>query len=166
MQNFDEHETCKIVTVNGMNYQVEKFSAIVGVKVMKLLLSKIQALMPLITSMADENDIKDSAVFDLIFKVLDDVTDEELDKLMRWSLHATKALLPAGPQPIILASGSYGVPGIESNLALCLRLTGEAIAWNLKGFFDDSQSAFGDMEGLASLLRGLPISTNSSSPQS
>lgn len=66
-------------------------------------------------------------------------------------LAAVDEKLPAGWRPLLNQNGSFGVPDMEENAPLALRLTIQALTHNLSGFFADG--------GLADLLGGLLTSS-------
>ena len=56
-------------------------------------------------------------------------------------------VLPAGLTPVIGANGRWGIIGVDTDTGLILRLTIEALLFNLLGFFNDG--------GLSSLVTSL-----------
>ena len=72
--------------------------------------------------------------------VLDFVTGlsgAELRSVMASCLNHTEVLLPAGPNPV-MAGQDWGYPELEHDAKACFRLTLEAVAFTLSGFFGGS----------------------------
>lgn len=101
-----------------MNFRLEKLDAFSGARLLKFL------------SLTKSEDLQD-----LLFGL----QDADRDALMRSCLHSVFALLPAGPARV-LDGDCWGVPDLEFDAFLCLRLTLEVIAWTLEGFFQESGS--------------------------
>ena len=60
--------------------------------------------------------------------------EEKLEALMRVCLTHAEISLPAGYVPV-LKGDCWGLPDLQYETALCLRLTGEVADWTLRGFF-------------------------------
>ena len=60
--------------------------------------------------------------------------EEKLEALMRVCLTHAEISLPAGYVPVF-KEDCWGLPDLEYETALCLRLTGEVADWTLRGFF-------------------------------
>ena len=101
-----------------MDFRIGKLDAFSGARLLKFL------------SRAETDDLRD-----LLFGL----PDADRDALMRCCLHAVSALLPAGPVRV-LDGDCWGMPELEFDAFLCLRLTLEVIAWTLEGFFQESGS--------------------------
>ena len=145
------NELFKTVVIDDDTYIIRKFDARTGLKIARLLLAKATPLMPLL----DEADAKkaakkakevvaDEKIYTVIGKIMEELSDEDIDTLVDKCLRVVSKQLPAGPQPIIDAAGNYGVEGIEYDLKLTLRLAYEAVVWGASDFFGE--------KGLAGLL--------------
>lgn len=60
--------------------------------------------------------------------------EEKLEALMRVCLTHAEISLPAGYVPVF-REDCWGLPDLQYETALCLRLTGEVADWTLRGFF-------------------------------
>ena len=144
----------KSVVIDEETYVIRKFDARTGLKIARLLLAKATPILPLL----DDGDAKkavakakkmaaksdDDKLYEMIGKVMETLSDDDIDDLLNKCLRVVSKQMPAGLQPIIDATGNYGVEGIEYNLKLTLRLAYEAIVWGASDFFDG--------KGLAGLL--------------
>lgn len=139
----DSSSIYKTVTIDDDTYVIRKFDARTGLKIARLLLAKATPILPLL----DESDTKkaaakakkmasDDKVYELIGRVMEELTDEDVDNIVDKCLRVVSKQLPAGLQPVIDATGHYGVEGIEYDLKLTLRLAYEAIVWGASDFFD------------------------------
>ena len=147
----DNSSIFKTVVIDDETYVIRKFDARTGLKIARLLLAKATPLMPLL----DETDTKkaaakakkmasDDKIYEVIGKMMSELSDEDVDNLVDKCLRVVSKQMPAGLQPIIDATGHYGVEGIEYDLKLTLRLAYEAVVWGASDFFDG--------KGLAGLL--------------
>lgn len=57
--------------------------------------------------------------------------------LQKECLKICDEILPAGPAPVYLENGTWGVEGVEKNAKIALGLTVQALMWNLTDFFDE-----------------------------
>lgn len=153
------------VTIEDRNFSIMKFDARTGLKMARLLLSKIAPLLPYIKTdneggkadaekkeeaqavkalaaaftkeMDKENEESFySAVALMLEKLDDDTIDYIIDKCL---IHCYE-VLPAGTQPVLYPSGIYGVDGVKESLTLTVRLCFEAIKWGASGFFGGKNS--------------------------
>ena len=124
----------KRIDIDGIEYNIKKFSAKDGLKVARLLLAKIIPLIPALDGTEDD-------VLGAAGPALESLSDSDLENLVDMCLRVCYKLLPAGPQPIIDSTGHYGVPEVEFDIPLTLRLCAEAIQWGASDFFGGNGSA-------------------------
>lgn len=137
----------KSVTINDEVYVIKKFDAKTGLKIARLVVAKAAPILPLLEADAKkaedaqkqadailEGKNKDQ-VYEMVGRILSSLTDEDLDSLIDKCLRVCSKQLPAGPQPVIDAMGNYGVPDVEYDLPLTIRLVFEAISWGAADFF-------------------------------
>lgn len=156
-----ERELEKIVELNGEKYRVRKMDVISGTYLLKFLMQK---LMPIFSQMdelfgekkpakkrgaKDAQDTGEAAFLSMIPKLLDEITEEDLHRLIVKCLNYADKSLPAGWQPVMVRE-EYGIQGIEYEMDTCLMLCYHCIAFNCGGFFAVGSSIFGKM--------GLPTS--------
>ena len=98
-----------------MDFRVTKLDAFSGARLLKLLSS----------SSAE-------TLNDLLFSL----SDVDLHSLMETCLYHAEASLPAG-YIRVYDKGCWGVPDLEYETWLCLRLTMDVLSWSLEGFFPD-----------------------------
>lgn len=164
------------VKIDEKVYSIKKFTAKEGLMVARLLMAKVLALIPVLDIPAPkknddiapqlaeggegntvaivEQEAADSkssdALYTAIAQVLENLTESDMTDLIDKCLRVCYVQLPAGLQPIIDATGHYGVPDVEYDLPLTLRLCFEAIKWGASDFFGDKSS----LSPLTSLLAG------------
>lgn len=151
-----ERELEKIVELNGEKYRVRKMDVISGTYLLKFLMQK---LMPIFSQMdelfgekkpakkrgaKDVQDTGEAAFLSMIPKLLDEITEEDLHRLIVKCLNYADKSLPAGWQPIMVRE-EYGIQGIEYEMDTCLMLCYHCIAFNCGGFFAGGSSIFGKM---------------------
>ena len=132
------------VTIDGAEYAIKKFTAKTGLKMARLILSKAAPIIPMIDdedkSSLDKGQKGSNDIYKLVGSVLETLSDDDLDNVVDKCLRVCYAKLPAGLQPIIDETGHYGIPDIEYDMALCLKLCFEAIKWGASDFFDGKSS--------------------------
>ncbi len=99
------------------------------------------------------DDINLEDIFEAIQKCLLSLSDNDLDKVIDWSLTSCSEILPAGNTPVLNFDGTYGVANIEDDLFMVVALTAKVLEFNFKGFFSDSR--------WASLLKATTLDTQS-----
>lgn len=97
----------------NMDFRLTRLDAFSGARLLKLL------------SHASADHLQD---------LLLSLPDTDLESLQRTCLRSASALLPAGPVRV-LDGDCWGVPDLEYDPWICLKLTMEVIAWTLEGFF-------------------------------
>jgi len=158
-------ENHKIVEIEGRTFQIGKFSAVTGLIVAKMFVAKIipvfQSFMPIISAaIKGEENAKEDIISELdkyldfegIAKALDMVSPEDLTYIMQKSMMCCAEVLPAGLAPWMNPNGTYGVPNVEFDVLLSLRLVCEAVILGCGGFFDGDRLA-SIMSPLSSLLQ-------------
>ena len=78
-------------------------------------------------------------IFEALQKCLLALSDNDLDKVIDWSLTSCSEILPAGNTPVLNFDGTYGVADIENDLFMVVALTAKVLEFNFKGFFNDSR---------------------------
>ena len=137
---FDDQYLYKMVEIDGEMYRIEKFTARVGLKLARLMLAKIAPIIPLLGNEEGEdepNEVNDSKLYAAVAAALESLNDKDVDYLMNTCLRAVSKMLPAGPTAIIDANGFYGIPEVEYDLGLTVRLIVEAIKWGASDFFGE-----------------------------
>lgn len=138
------------IEIDGVSYSIKKFTAKTGLKMARLVLSKMAPILPLLDQEASTED----KLFSALSEVLDSMSDADIDDLVNKCLRVCYVTLPAGLQPIIDETGHYGVEDVEYDMVLTLRLCFEAIKWGASDFFGEKGSA------LKSLMAQLGSSQN------
>ena len=145
------------VTINETEYKIKKFDAKTGLKLARLVISKLAPIIPLLDSIEAEEakkaaaakkdgkkakaiDINDQETWQMFGSALGQLADEDIDNLVDKCLRVCYVTLPAGLQPVIDEVGNYGVEGIEYDWGLTLRLCFEAIKWGASDFFGGNLS--------------------------
>jgi hypothetical protein len=139
----------KLVEVDGRQFCINKYSAFIGIKIAKTFVAKVlpvfQSFLPIIQTAAGGGTAGKEEVlanldkfldFENLSRALDLVSSEDLELIMKHSLMVCSEPLGAGPAPVMNADGTYGVPNIEYDPVLVLRLVCEAVIWGLGDFFD------------------------------
>jgi len=139
----------KIVEIEGRTFQITKYSAVTGLIIAKLIISKIlpmlQSLLPVIsTAMSGDEGAKESVMaeleqhfdFESIARALDLVTEQDMTYIVEKSLMSCSEILGAGPAQVLNPNKTYGVPNVEYDVVLVLRLVCEAVLLGCGGFFE------------------------------
>lgn len=157
-----ERELEKIVELNGEKYRVRKMDVISGTYLMKFLTQK---LMPIFTRMdelfgekkpekqrgaKEAQDTGEATFLSMIPQFLDEITEEDLHRLIVKCLNYADKSLPAGWQPVMVRE-EYGIQGIEYEMDTCLMLCYHCIAFNCGGFFAGGSSIFAKMRQIMKL---------------
>ena len=129
-------ELYKSVEVNGEKYTIKKFTAIQGLQIAKMVISKFSPLLPYLDG---NEEVPPEAIMSLM-TAIGSISDEDVENLVKKCLKSCYKQFPAGPQPIIDAMGNYGVADIEYDLVLTFRLCIEAIKWGTADFFGEKGS--------------------------
>ena len=125
-------ELFKSVEIDGERYTIKKFTALTGLQIAKMIIAKAEPLVPVLEKGLDSDEVADA-----IFKMAENISDEDLRYLINKCLRNCYKALPAGLQPVIDNAGNYGVDGIEYNLKKTIRLCYEAISWGASDFFGE-----------------------------
>lgn len=140
---FDSQDLFKMVEIKGDTYRIQKFTAKDGLKLARLVLAKIVPLIPLLPEKPDEAgtpgaSMDDESIYKAVSVALNGMEDNDVDYLTDKCLRVCCKMLPAGPTPIIDENGYYGIPEVEYDIELTIRLIVEAIKWGASDFFDVS----------------------------
>lgn len=142
------------VTIDGTAYSIKKFDAKTGLKLARLVISKAAPIIPMLDKITGKDEGKNTGkdernkpdaegnkeLYKVVGAVLETLSDSDLDDLMDKCLRVCYASLPAGEQPIIDENGNFGVPDVEYDIGLCIRLCFEAIKWGAADFFAGKSS--------------------------
>lgn len=126
-------ELYKSIEIDGERYSVKKFTAIQGLQIAKLIISKMSALLPYI----DGSDEVPAEAIGHALTAIGRMSDEDVESLVKKCLRCCYKQFPAGPQAVIDKMGNYGVDGIEFDLVKTCRLCIEAIKWGTADFFGE-----------------------------
>lgn len=141
--------------VGGRKFQVKRFDALTGSYIAFTLFEKI---LPVI--MGNKNqfigsktpDVSADKFSEMLPSTLFKMSREDFTALQKDCLKVCYEVLPAGLTPVIGANGRWGIIGVDTDTGLILRLTIEALLFNLLGFFKEG--------GLSSLVTSLNSSTS------
>lgn len=136
--------------VGGRKFQVKRFDALTGSYIAFTLFEKI---LPVIMGNKDKflgtktPDASADSFAEMLPSTLFKMSREDFTALQKDCLKVCYEVLPAGLTPVIGANGRWGIIGVDTDTGLILRLTIEALLFNLLGFFNDG--------GLSSLVTSL-----------
>lgn len=136
--------------VGERKFQVKRFDALTGSYVAFTLFEKI---LPVIMGNKDKflgtktPDASADSFAEMLPSTLFKMSREDFTALQKDCLKVCYEVLPAGLTPVIGANGRWGIIGVDTDTGLILRLTIEALLFNLLGFFNDG--------GLSSLVTSL-----------
>lgn len=136
--------------VGERKFQVKRFDALTGSYIAFTLFEKI---LPVIMGNKDKflgtktPDASADSFAEMLPSTLFKMSREDFTALQKDCLKVCYEVLPAGLTPVIGANGRWGIIGVETDTGLILRLTIEALLFNLLGFFNDG--------GLSSLVTSL-----------
>lgn len=136
--------------VGERKFQVKRFDALTGSYIAFTLLEKI---LPVIMGNKDKflgtktPDASADSFAEMLPSTLFKMSREDFTALQKDCLKVCYEVLPAGLTPVIGANGRWGIIGVDTDTGLILRLTIEALLFNLLGFFNDG--------GLSSLVTSL-----------
>ena len=72
----------KDIEIDGESYRIKKFSAVTGMQIARLILSKMTPLIPMLSSLSTDPDALMKNV-GVLSQCLDGISDEEIDSLIR-----------------------------------------------------------------------------------
>lgn len=141
--------------VGERKFQVKRFDALTGSYIAFTLFEKI---LPVI--MGNKNqfissktpDVSADKFSEMLPSTLFKMSREDFTALQKDCLKVCYEVLPAGLTPVIGANGRWGIIGVDTDTGLILRLTIEALLFNLLGFFKEG--------GLSSLVTSLNSNTS------
>lgn len=142
----------KSITIGDETFVIKKFTAITGLQIAKLLITKAEPMIPMLENGLEKEDNLDE-MSDALVKLAESISDEELNTLVNKCLRYVYKQFPAGLQPVVDRTGNYGVDGVEYDLRKTVRLCYEAIVWGASDFFGESGSILpGGLPGLTGSL--------------
>lgn len=134
-------EIYKKVELSGRSWIIKKFDSRSGLKMARLVMSKLQPLMPLLAAAeGKDSTLGKGQTYSAAFGILGELSDEDIDSLVDKCLRVCYEDLPAGMQPVMDERGNFGVEGVEYDMGLTLMLCYEAISWGAADFFDENSS--------------------------
>jgi len=163
----------KTVEIDGRKFQVYKMSAKTSLKVTKILAAKILPFLDSFLGLDGKlpegdnmDDFLSTISLEKIADAIDHIDEADLEKLIDYGLSHCYEQLAGGATQVLNSNGTYGVAGVEDDMIFTLRLTVEAIAWSVSGFFDASRwtSMFQGMGDIFKL--NMPTSMNSTAAAS
>ncbi len=120
-------EITKIISLpagkDTMSFRLSRLDAFSGARLLKLLSLEQEK---------SENG-RSFSLSDFLFSL----SDSDFERVMKVCLAHAEAQLPAGFIPV-WREGCWGIPDLEYETMLCLKLTLEVMAWSLSGFFPES----------------------------
>lgn len=149
-------------------FQLEKFTALVGVKLGKFFLSKLlpiaQDLVPTIKGSTDINEMSSQSLIDKIdleqiADILDKLSDDDLEKIAYVCLSSVSEYLPVGPVAVINKNTkTYQIEDVEYDPVIFVKLIFEQIKFGLSDFFKGNRwtsmfqtDSLADLSGLTAL---------------
>lgn len=126
--------------VGERKFQVKRFDALTGSYIAFTLFEKI---LPVIMGNKDKflgtktPDASADSFAEMLPSTLFKMSREDFTALQKDCLKVCYEVLPAGLTPVIGANGRWGIIGVDTDTGLILRLTIEALLFNLLGFFND-----------------------------
>lgn len=146
--------------VGERKFQVKRFDALTGSYIAFTLFEKILSV---IMGNKDQfigsktPDVSADKFSEMLPSTLFKMSREDFTALQKDCLKVCYEVLPAGVMPVIGANGRWGVSGLDTDTGLVLRLTIEALLFNLLGFFKE-----GGLSSLVTSLNGSTSATKSS----
>lgn len=127
----------KIITLRTpegeQRFRLRKMDAMTGACLLKFMVEKVSPVLTPLLAGAEDSAIP-AAVEKALPTVLQDLSDEDLRRVMLRCLRHVDMELPAGFHPVYLREG-FGIPELEDDTVTCLRLTYHEILWCMAGFF-------------------------------
>ncbi|MDO5435263.1 MAG: hypothetical protein Q4G19_02730 [Clostridia bacterium] len=130
-------ENAKMITLRTpegeRRFRLRKMDAMTGACLLKFIVEKVSPVLTPLTEGAEDSAIP-AAVEKALPMVLQELSDEDLRRVMLRCLRHVDMELPAGFHPVHLRD-RFGIPELEEDTVTCLRLTYHEILWCLAGFF-------------------------------
>lgn len=133
-------ELLKTITIDGDEYIIQRFDAMTGLCLARLVLAKAA---PIIAIIGEDGNTTDQVV-QAIGALGDSISDEDINSLVTKCLRYCYKRLPAGNQPIIDADGHFGVEDVQYDMFLTLQLCFEALKFGASDFFGEKGSTLKD----------------------
>jgi len=158
-----KNERLKTVLIGEDTYVIEKFDARSGLKVARLLASKLASVLPLLAKTAEEDggEGDENKGFAAAMAALNAISDADIDAILDKCLVVCSKSFPAGPERVLHADGTYGVPEVQYDIMLAVKLCIEAVKWGVSGFFG-APSLTSEGEDQTTLWQRLKGTTSSS----
>lgn len=133
-------------------FRITKMDAFGGMYLFKMLTEKCLPVLQKAIKAVDGSRKRATAketenVMSMVPELLSSVSEDDLKTIMTRCLQTVECSLPAGWQAVVDRNGGFGIAELEYDLAGCLNLCYQVIAFNCGGFISGG--------GLNSLLKGL-----------
>lgn len=132
-----KRETHKDIDLAGRTWRIRKFDALTGSYVAAKLMGKLGAILAGIAGGGVNNP---AAIATAISEALSSMSKTEFLDLEADALSVVGEVTALSGQevvlPIRLASGAWGVPGIEDDLLTVMALVSHSLIFNVSPFFD------------------------------
>lgn len=125
------------VVLNDEEYRFKKFTAISGLQIARLVLSKFAPIVPLI---GNKGDVGMEEMLTVVGGAIESVTDEDIEQLTKKCLRVCAKKMKTGWVDCIDGNGNYAIEGLEHDLITTILLIVEAIKWGAGDFFGEKAS--------------------------
>lgn len=133
-------EDSKIVTLDiqgkERTFRISRFKATTGAFILFKLTSVLAPLFEGDTENVDTGKM---------LSILGKIPQDEFEYIQKQALMVCHEMLPGNAAPVMRPDGTFGVIGLETDTITVLKLTMQALVFNLKDFFSEA--------GLADLLK-------------
>ncbi|EHL08976.1 hypothetical protein HMPREF0322_00399 [Desulfitobacterium hafniense DP7] len=124
MDKMGKRERYKVAEINGRQFRIGKFDAMLGSYIAFQVMGEILPM-----GLGKKVGVEAPPGSPMMSK-------QAFMEMQKDCLSVCEELLPAGPTPVLNENGSYGVNDIEHDAPLVLNLTIQALIWNITDFFD------------------------------
>lgn len=132
-------ELNKVVSVNGKNYQIGRFSAMVGSYVCMKIMGKISGIA---VAIMDGKVTNPAVIASAVSEEIGQMSKQEFIEIQSECLRVCFELLDVGgsatPMPLVTAGGEFASPELATDAVTCMLLTVHALVFNLSPFFDEN----------------------------
>lgn len=144
-------QTHKIITIGERKFRINKFDAFTGSYILYNLMEKMLPMM-----LESKANIGDSTLESNLPSNRKPMTRDEFKAFQLDCLRACQEVLPAGNSSVIDVNGNFGVLGLESDTAIVMRLTIEALVFNIASFFEE-----GSLDSILSAMSDIKLPNSS-----
>jgi len=132
-----KRETFKDIELAGRKWRIKKFDALTGSYISAKLIGKLGAIL---ASVASGNVSNQAAIATAVSEALSSMSKSEFIELQIDALSVTGEITAvAGTEatlPVKLATGAWGVEGLEDDLITVMALVIHSLVFNVSPFFD------------------------------